>query len=321
MKLTKISNLFDVLQGNGLELNRLAECDEDDPNGVNFVSRTRENNGISATVYEIDGLEPFEKGLMTVAGSGNSVTETFVQPSRFYTGYHVFVLRPKREMTINEKLYYCYCIKQNRFRYSYGRQANKTLKKLLVPSPDELPDWINQTDLDIFKDAREPILKQELSKLNTTNWKPFKYSDLFDIERGKGPRKKDLDGTGETPVVTSSDKNNGWTAFTTESPCHDGGTIGVNRNGSVGEAFYQPVGFCSTEDVHIFTPKFEMNKYVAMFLCCLIRAEKYRFNYGRKWGIARMEESIIRLPVKSTGEPDWDFMENYIKSLPYSSSI
>ena len=168
---------------------------------------------------------------------------------------------------------------------------------------------------------RDPVLEGNAQKLNTSNWKQFTYSKLFNIERGKGPRKKDLDGTGDIPVVTSSYKNNGWTAFTTETPRHKGGTIGVNRNGSVGDAFYQPIDFCSTEDVHIFTPKFEMNKYVAMFLCSLIRAEKYRFNYGRKWGIARMKTSIIRLPVNSSGEPDLEFMENFIKSLPFSSSI
>src|SRR4051812_22086417 len=83
----------------------------------------------------------------------------------------------------------------------------------------------------------------------------------------------------------SSDQNNGWTGFTTASPIHNGNTIGVNRNGSVAEAFYQPLPFCSTEDVHIFTPRFPMTKYAALFLATLIKKEKFRFNYGRKWGI------------------------------------
>ena len=29
----------------------------------------------------------------------------------------------------------------------------------------------------------------------------------------------------------------------------------------------------------------------------------------------------IKLPVTPSGEPDWKFMENYIKSLPYSKHI
>ena len=42
---------------------------------------------------------------------------------------------------------------------------------------------------------------------------------------------------------------------------------------------------------------------------------------GRKWRPARMPDSDIKLPVDSNGNPDWQFMENYIKSLPYSGSL
>jgi hypothetical protein len=65
---------------------------------------------------------------------------------------------------------------------------------------------------------------------------------------------------------------------------HSKNTIGVNRNGSVAEAFYHEYDYCSTEDVHIFSPKFPLNKYIAMFIITLIKKEKYRYNYGRKWG-------------------------------------
>ncbi len=144
---------------------------------------------------------------------------------------------------------------------------------------------------------------------------------MFEIERGKGPRKKDLDGTGNTPVVTSSDSNNGWTGVTKTKLIHEGNVIGVNRNGSVAEAFYQPIPFCSTEDVHIFIPKFKMNKFSGLFISALIRLEKYRYNYGRKWGIARMKVSKIKLPVDQSGQPDFNFMETYIKALPFSKTI
>lgn len=64
-----------------------------------------------------------------------------------------------------------------------------------------------------------------------------------------------------------------------------------------------------------------MSMYSALFLCAVIRMEKYRFNYGRKWGLERMKSSVIKLPVDSNGSPDWTFMETYIKALPFSSSI
>ena len=34
-----------------------------------------------------------------------------------------------------------------------------------------------------------------------------------------------------------------------------------------------------------------------------------------------MNETIIQLPVDENDNPDWQFMEDYIKSLPYSKNL
>jgi len=34
---------------------------------------------------------------------------------------------------------------------------------------------------------------------------------------------------------------------------------------------------------------------------------------------SRLEKLNIKLPADKNGNPDWKFMEDYIKSLPYSS--
>lgn len=105
---------------------------------------------------------------------------------------------------------------------------------------------------------------------------------------------------------------------------HPGGLITVSYNGSIAEAFYQPKEFVASDDVNIFYPKFELNPYIAIFLCTIIFNEKYRFTYGRKWYLELMEESFIWLPsivINSESIPNWDFMENYIKRLPFSSNL
>lgn len=58
-----------------------------------------------------------------------------------------------------------------------------------------------------------------------------------------------------------------------------------------------------------------------MFLITLINLERYRWAYGRKWRPIRMPKSTIKLPADSNGSPDWIFMEDYIKSLPYSGDL
>ncbi|WP_190238002.1 MULTISPECIES: restriction endonuclease subunit S [unclassified Rhizobium] len=139
MKLVKVSKIFEVFYGVNLELNKLTI----DPSGVNFVSRTANNNGVSAKVELIDGLEPIEAGVLTVAGGG-SVLETFLQPEPFYSGRDLYCLRSKVELSVEQKIFYCMCIRANKYRFNYGRQANRTLKDLLIPDVSEIPNWIGE---------------------------------------------------------------------------------------------------------------------------------------------------------------------------------
>ena len=228
MKLVKVSDLFGVKYGMNLELNKLTP----DANGINFVSRTAKNNGVSAKVRIIEGLPPIKAGTISVAGGG-SVMESFLQKEPYYSGRDLYYLTALIDLTEEEKIFYCACLRANQYRFNYGRQANRTLKDLLIPARSEIPDWVNKTNINKFENASRAFSKSPLIELKTNNWKGFEYQDLFDIERGRGPRKKDLDGEGNTPFVTSSDNNNGWTSFTSFDPIHTANTIGVNRNGSV----------------------------------------------------------------------------------------
>ena len=317
----KLNELFDISYGNKLDLNKMRLLSVLD-GGVHFVGRSSENHGVTATVAPLEGVEPYEGGLITVALGGTKLLASFVQETPFYTAQNVAILRPKVPMSFAEKLFMCLCIRHNRFRYSaFGREANRTLGQLIVPGSTEFPSWSRKAAATIDGLTAPVMDNAAVPALNLSTWKLFEFQELFEIERGRGPRKKDLDGSGKTPFITSTDSSNGVAGFTTMSPCHQGNTLGVNRNGSVGEAFYQPRAFCSTEDVHIFTPKFKMNPFIALFIATLIRRERWRFSYGRKWGLERMQRSQIKLPVLREGTPDWKYMERYMKSLPFSSQI
>ena len=89
----------------------------------------------------------------------------------------------------------------------------------------------------------------------------------------------------------------------------------------VGYCSYQPLDFSASDHVEKLIPKFKRTKYIAMFLVTIINAEHHRYNYGRKASQSRMREVEIKLPSKPDGTPDFEFMDNYIKSLPYSASL
>lgn len=313
-----VSDLFDIRYGHSLELNALTLCNSTE--GVAFVSRQVGRNGISAYVAPIDDLEPAPAGDISCALGGNGVLTTYIQEAEFYCGRDVAILRPKVDLTNQQILFYCLCIKYNRFRYSYGRQANRTLSALVLPSSDEIPGWVNATDLDQINGANKAVAKEPTPAIAPQQWRGFRYDSLFDIKKGRRLTKSQMT-EGGTPFIGSIDSNNGQRQYVSATPNHQGNLITVNYNGSVAEAFYQPDPFWASDDVNVLYPKFELNPYIAMFLCAIIRQEKFRYNYGRKWHLDRMNETVMRLPVTTANEPDWQFMDRYIKSLPYSKSI
>jgi hypothetical protein len=114
-----------------------------------------DDNGISAYVEPIPGVEPAPAGFLSCALGGNGVLTTHLQEQPFYVGRDVALLKPRKKLTKAQLLFYCMCIKANRYRYSYGRQANRTLKDLVVPDFKNIPDWVGNTSskvLDEFED-------------------------------------------------------------------------------------------------------------------------------------------------------------------------
>ena len=167
-----VDDLFDVFYGTDLELNRLKKTKF----GINFVSRTSRNNGVSAIVESLKNIKPLEAGLVTVAGGG-SVMSSFVQNKPFYSGRDILCLRSKKQMSLSEKLFYCLCLRENAYKFSYGRQANKTLK--LLKLPDTIPSWVYKNKMNDLIEIKESHIKNKKFVLNSKDWKKFKISELF----------------------------------------------------------------------------------------------------------------------------------------------
>ena len=191
-------------------------------------------------------------------------------------------------------------------------------------------DYSQITGVDFAKTIREYVIhkltvdealnKKTTPDISSVIWREFIYSELFEVKKGKRLTKDQI-SYGDTPFVGSIGSNNGHRQYINATPNHQANTITVNYNGSVAEAFYQSSPYWASDDVNVLYPKFEINPYIGLFLCSLIRQEKFRYSYGRKWHLERMRDSIIRLPATDQGEPDWKFMEEHIKSFPHSSRL
>ena len=314
MRLIKLKEVFEAKYGVNLDFNSMTISDA----GIPFVSRQEKNNGVVARVKEIEEITPNPAHTLSVAGGG-SVLATFYQPEPYYSGRDLYYLVPKEEMNVMEMLIYSRFINSNKYKYSYGRQANRTLKELLIPDRVEVKFLCSKLKM-LEQPSQEAVSKNNFS-LNAQNWKNFRYSELFNIKGSKTTPIAKLEeyGKGEYPYVTTQAGNNGIEGFY-DFYTEQGNVLTVD-SAVLGYCSYQKDSFSASDHVEKLVPKFQMNKYIAMFLMTILNREQYRYNYGRKCSQSRMENCIIKLPVNAEENPDWQFMEDYIKSLPYSSNL
>jgi len=318
----KLNELFKVKNGLSSSSVDISEDKTDNFNVPYIRPSSNYHNLVAGFVNKNEIKEnyifPSETIFVSTDGQG-SHSYAYVSPVEFVPNSNVCVLIPKIKMDLKEKIFYAMIITKNRYRFSYGRKPKwKRFTSISVPSKNEIPKWVYNFNTD--KISFNSSLENSTIDLKSKKWKWFKYENLFVIKKGKRLTKANMI-EGKTPFIGSIDSNNGYREYIGQSPNHLGNTITINYNGSVGEAFYQPNPFWASDDVNVLYPKFELNKYLAFFLITLIRKEKFRFNYGRKWETERMKDSLIKLPIEKNGNPDFEFMENYIKSLPYSGSI
>ena len=314
MKTVKLSELFNIDTGKDLIYSEL------EPGKYLVVGQKAENNGIVGTTKKLDNYKLYKaNSCITLAHIGNFYAT--IQPKDFYIGTRVKALIPKEKMTFNELMYYAMAINANKYRFSYGRVGANRIDDLLLPA--EIPDWVYEIEEPDLSKYKEPFNNSSTPELNTDNWKEFKLIDLFELENGKGYLSNEAqENPGKNPFVCSSESNNGIACYTSLSNKHKGNCITINKDGSVGCAFYQEKDFSTNKHVIVATPKFKkFNKYIAMFIIPIIELEKFRYSFGRAWGLDRMKTTVIKLPTTPEGKPDYQFMEDYIKTLPYSKNI
>lgn len=321
--MVELQEIFNLKYGNSLDLNKLEQVKK----GINFVSRTSKNNGVSAVVNSIENEITMPKNSISVS-LGGSVLEAFVQPYEYYTGYHIFCLTEKEgiKLTIKEKLFYCVCIRANKYKYSYGRQANRTLKSLLVPSITDIPKWVNQINLNKFEGMNNSISKKSKELPIVKNL--VNLSNLFSIENG-------VASTGLTEH-TSRDKElimyirpakthlrtlRSFISKKLVNPKHvyPAGTLFVSTNGE-GSHTYSYVSteeFVPNSDVSVLIPKDIMSIEEKLYYAKCITSNRYLFSYGRKPKGDKLKN--IKIPLLN--EEEKRNVKDFIQSLSYSASI
>ena len=180
-------------------------------------------------------------------------------------------------------------------------------------------DWNSRT-----LSPRSSIRKKNI---NVLNWKWFRLGDIIDKPyKGKAYNAQDLTFTNPTNpasirYVTRTEENNGIKGFVENenfTEYEEGNAITIGDTTST--INYQDSPFiCGDHIVIIRFPN--MNKYTGLFIVSLLHLERFRYCYGKSYKKESISNTFIKLPIDINGNPDWLFMEEYIKSLPFSSNI
>lgn len=261
------------------------------------------------------------------------ITYSFIgyQEKNFSCNDNVKILKPKFDLNRNRAFYICTILKNEKYRYNYGRITSKErLEETNLRLPSKKNGDIDWNFIDNYVDGIYKVISNRVSNkavskdklvLGAKSWKEFSLNELFCIIGSRTTSILDLQehGKGLYPFVTTQATNNGVENF--YNYFTEKGNVLTMDSAVIGYCSFQPIDFSASDHVEKLIPKFQMDKYIALFLTTIMNKERYRYNYGRKASQARLKQRSIRLPITANKEPDWDFMKNYIRSLPYSANL
>lgn len=198
-------------------------------------------------------------------------------------------------------------------------------KSALEVKDSEKLNWLLDNYND-FEKQYSGVKSKANIKLSDRKWDAFKLNKIITkIDNGKSYNASDLtvsDSDEYILYITRTDNNNGVSMCVVDEDYpgrekKDAITIGD----TTATIFYQNQDFVTGPHMIVVRADW-FNVYTAHFLIAILNLEKYRYPvFGRAYLKDLVKETEILLPINGKGEVDYEFMENYIKSLPYSKSI
>lgn len=332
----ELGEVFNIRASNsGIDKNKLKELEGDVP----YITRTELNNGVGDYVGE-EQKTVYKKDDGNVITIGLDTQTVHYQPTSFYTGQNIQILEHKH---LNEQVahFIIPLLKVLMGKFSWGSTGATLTRlkrsKIVMPVKDDgTPDWAymeQQSKMKQIHSRRKIIdfLNKELVKIGKYNtvflkdvkWKAFNIEDIAIVKSGNDWTYKDRK-RGNVPFIGASSIGNGVTDYVNpdSKPKYVAkGAISINRNGSIGYSFYHPYEAYFSGDTRFIKIKAEneASEYSSIFIKKAIEKQRYKYMYGYKMGTERIKKQSLMLPVTLNGEPDYDFMNNYIKGLKYNS--
>lgn len=349
----KIGNLFSLFQ-NGKANQGLLQDGLD----CFYVGAKKDDNGVMFTCKRDEEL--VQKGNCIIficngegsVGFSNYMDVDFIGTTDIVAAYNSI---------LNENIgtFLATVFSKERPKYSFGRKWKKYLKETEVLLPTKynsdgtllmdrnleyskygyIPDW-DFMDNYIKSLSYKPLTTKNNSRkikdLNIQFWKEFRVGKLFKCETTKMLIKDELED-GSIPFISRSAENNGCIGYVDADPEYINKQCCLTIGAEGVYSFYQDMDFVAGNKVYTLKNE-NLNVFNAIFISTILNRDAYKFSYGRARILSKLKQEIIKLPIIMDKDnlpfidikrrysddgflPDWKFMENYVKSLPYGDRL
>lgn len=319
-------------------------------NDIEYIGAKKDDNGVMALVKYNASLVTKGNCIIFICdgqgsvGYSNYIAHDFIGSTTLSVGYNSH---------LNEKigLFMVAVLDLERYRYSFGRKYKPNLPKAKIKLPASLdgePDWDymeKYIESLKFNPITTNISKITKMRLKSDEWKEFYLHHIFKVEMGNG-----IDAvltTNDNPkynYVSRDSNGNGVVGFVDEIEGEEpfpAGAMSLALGGSfLGSCFIQKKPFYTAQNVAVLQEKIPLSDHTKLFISALIRNEckiKY-LAFGRELNAHFRKDFMIKLPIKYESDgsgiiddeckfsdkgyiPDWEWMDSYMKSLPYSDRI
>lgn len=159
-----------------------------------------------------------------------------------------------------------------------------------------------------------------MMKINVSGWKKFRIGELFDVVPTKGVNTYGIEDDGDTPYIAASRENNGCSCFVScDSDWVSQGNCLVFvhiGDAAAGVCHYVDKDFVGMKGKTSCAYNKHINEYTGLFLASVITANNAsKYSFSESWTGKGLLETEIMLPATPDGDPDWAYMESYMKGV------
>jgi len=312
------------------DFNKAYDCSEipNEEYNLPLTNAKHLNNGIQFYGRD-DDWDSAEMTIDIVSNGAIATGDVYAQPQKTGVLWDSYLIKCIYDIPSALVLQYLACVIEKCVKQFFGWENKCTWDKVkeksikLPITSERKPDWNymecymksimdeSAVNLDLLIDT-----KNEKHNIDISGWKEFKIGDLFDVLKGSRLTKANKK-TGNTNFVSTSIFNNGVIdKIGNNEHIHPANTLVVVYDGhATGRTYYQKEPFWASDSVNVLYPKFDLTENIGLYLIPIFETAGREFVYTNKWTQEKMQTTLIKLPVTEEGNPDWNYMDNYMLNM------